>query len=159
MHKNRAKLLSNGSLILHDNARPYVANVVTEKLLEYGWKVLPHPPYRPDLSPPDFDLFPKLKKPMRGCRYSSLQELSAASTQVIRQMNKDYVLDGTVKLPNRWDSVIEKHGDYIEGLLSAIRKKMHFNSVHYFLNNSRSSKQSFTILQNIGRRKVDHVIR
>ena len=30
------------------------------------WKVLPHAPCSPDMSPPDFDLFPKLKGPMRG---------------------------------------------------------------------------------------------
>ena len=68
------------------------------------------------MSPPDFDLFPKLKKPMRGRRFSSLEELSTAGTRAVRQMNRDCVLDGIVKLPKRWDSVIEKHGDYIEAM-------------------------------------------
>lgn len=116
MHKTRPQLLEAGPLILHDNARPHIANVVSEKLREYGWEVLPHAPYSPDMSPPDFDLFPKLKQPMRGRRFPSLEELSAAVTRAIRQMNRDGVLDGIVKLPRRWDSVIEKQGDYIEGL-------------------------------------------
>ena len=77
--------------------------------------MLPHPPYSPDMSPPDFDLFPKLKQPMRGHRYSSLEELSAAVTQAVRQMNKDGLLDGIAKLSKRW-KVIENQGDYIEGL-------------------------------------------
>ena len=51
--------------ILHDNARPHIADVVT-KNFNYGWEVLPQPPYSPDMSPLDFDLFPKLKEPMRG---------------------------------------------------------------------------------------------
>jgi hypothetical protein len=53
---------------------------------------------------------------MCGHCFPSLEELSAAVTQAIRQINKDSVLDGTVKLPTRWDLVIEKEGDYIEGL-------------------------------------------
>ena len=32
-------------------------------------------------------------------------------------MNKNGVLDGITMLPKRWDSVIEKQGDFIEGLL------------------------------------------
>ena len=32
-----------------------------QKLGDYGWEVLPHAPYSPDTSPPDLDLFPKLK--------------------------------------------------------------------------------------------------
>jgi hypothetical protein len=55
---------------------------------------------------------------MRGRRFPPQEELSAAVTRAIRQINKDGVLDGIVKLPTRWDSVIEKQGDYtrIEGL-------------------------------------------
>jgi hypothetical protein len=49
-------------------ARPHIGNVVTEKMRQYGWDVLPHAPYSPDMSPPDFNLFPKLKQPMRGRR-------------------------------------------------------------------------------------------
>lgn len=116
MHKTRPQLLEAGPLILHDNARPHIGNVVHEKLRKYGWEVLPHPPYSPDMSPPDFDLFPKLKKPFRGRRFASLEELSAAVTRAVRQLNTNGVLDGIQKLPGRWDSVIAKQGDYIEGL-------------------------------------------
>ena len=67
--------------------------------------VLPHAPYSPDMSPPDFDLFPKLKEPMRGRLFSSLKELFTDSTRAIRYMNKSGVLDGIIILPKRWDSV------------------------------------------------------
>ena len=52
---------------------------------------------------------------MRG-RFSSLKELSTDSTRAIRHTNKSGVLDGIIMLPKSWDSVIEKQGDYIEGL-------------------------------------------
>ena len=45
-----------------------------------------------------------------------LEELSTDINQAIRHMNKSGVLDGIIMLPKRWDPVIEKQGDYIEGL-------------------------------------------
>jgi len=60
MHANRLNLLENGVLILHDNSRPYIGKVVRELLDRYSWEVLPHLSYSPYMSPPDFDLFPKL---------------------------------------------------------------------------------------------------
>ena len=105
-----------GTLILTDKARLHTADVVTKKFRDYGWEVSPHAPYSPDMGPPGFDLFPKLKEPMRGRRFSSLEELSTDGTRAIRHMNKSGVLYGKIMLPKRWDSVIEEQGDCIEGL-------------------------------------------
>ena len=60
-HNNQPQMLVAWPLILHDNARSHIADVVTKKT-----------PYSPDMSPPDFDLFSNLKEPMRGRRFSSL---------------------------------------------------------------------------------------
>jgi hypothetical protein len=68
------------------------------------------------MSPPDFDLFPKLKKPLRGKRFSSIIEVSNVVTRVIRHINKEGVLTGIQDLPKRWTAVMKHHGDYIEGL-------------------------------------------
>ena len=89
---------------------------MTDLLSKYEWGLLPHAPYSPDMSPPDFDLFPKLKEPMRGHSFSSLEEVSAAVTRAIRGLNKSGTLIGIENLPKRWDVVIEKQRDYIEGL-------------------------------------------
>jgi hypothetical protein len=75
-----------------------------------------HAPSSPDVSPPDFDLFPKLKQPMHGQRFSSLEETSAAVTRAIRTLNKSGTLDGIAYLPKHWDVVIANQGDYTEGL-------------------------------------------
>jgi len=116
MHANRPDLLENGVLILHDNARPHLGKDVRELLDGYRWEVLPHPPYSPDMSPPDFDLFPKLKIKMRGVRFSTLEDLSASVARRVRRLNCSRDLTGIMDLPKRWDAVIWQKGDYTEGL-------------------------------------------
>ncbi|VVC29804.1 Transposase, type 1 [Cinara cedri] len=64
--KLRPGMLQNGVSILHDNARPHIGAPVIALLEKYGWERLKHPPYSPDLSPPDFDLFPKLRNHLEG---------------------------------------------------------------------------------------------
>jgi len=58
MHVNRPDLFENGVLILRDDAWPHLGKDVRELLDGNSWEVLPHPSYSPDMSPPDFDLFP-----------------------------------------------------------------------------------------------------
>jgi hypothetical protein len=53
---------------------------------------------------------------MRGHSFLSLEEVSAAVTRAMRELNKSGSLNGIVNLPKSWDAVIEKQGDYIEGL-------------------------------------------
>jgi transposase len=77
MHANKPDLPENGVLILHDNARPHLGKDVRELLDGYSWEVPPLPSYSPDMSPPDFDLFPKLKINTRGVRFSALEDVSA----------------------------------------------------------------------------------
>ena len=74
MHKNRHEFLVVGPLILHDNARPHIADVVTRKLRDYGWNVLPYVPYSPDMSPPDFDLFPNVESQSLRSRETILKD-------------------------------------------------------------------------------------
>jgi transposase len=102
--------------VRHDNARPHASGAVSEILEKYEWQVLPHPPYSPDMSPSDFDLFPKFKKALRGKRFRSIEEVSNEVTRVIRCINNEGVLTGIQDLPKRWIAVIKHNGDYIEGL-------------------------------------------
>jgi hypothetical protein len=57
--------------------------------------MLSHPPY----NPPDFDLFPKLKKPLRGKCFRSIEEVSNEVTRVIRRINNEGVLTGMQDSP------------------------------------------------------------
>jgi histone-lysine N-methyltransferase SETMAR len=85
-------------------------------LEKYGWKVLPHPPYSPDMSPSDYDLFSKLKKLLHGKRFISTEEVSNEVTREIRRINNEDILTGIQDLPKRWTTVIKHNGDYIKDL-------------------------------------------
>ncbi|KAJ4426651.1 hypothetical protein ANN_26449 [Periplaneta americana] len=64
--------------------------------------------------PCDCDLFAKLKEPLRGTRYNTRDELIRALGRSIRNINKYGRADGVRRLPNIWQKVINKGGDYIE---------------------------------------------
>ena len=68
------------------------------------------------ISPPDFDLFPKLKEPHRGIRFRNLDELHDAMNAEVRRINKNCLATGIRALPRRWECVIEFKGDYFEGM-------------------------------------------
>jgi hypothetical protein len=89
---------------------------VADLLSKYKWEMLPDAPYSPDMSPPDFDLFHKLKEPMHGHRFPTLEEISAAVTRDFRGLNKSGTLNEKPNQTKRWVAVIEKQGDNIEGL-------------------------------------------
>jgi len=96
--------------------RPHASGAVSEILEKYGWQVLPHPPHSPAMSPPALDLFPKLKKPLRGKRFRRTEEVSNEVTRVIRRINNEGILTGIHDLPKHWTAAIKHNGDYIEGL-------------------------------------------
>jgi len=98
------------------NARPHASGTVSEILEKCGWQMLSHPPYSPDTGPTAFDLLPKLKKPLCGKRFRSIEEVSNEVTRVIRRIKNEGVLTGMQDLPKRWTAVIKHNGDYIEGL-------------------------------------------
>ena len=96
-------------IILHDNARPHVANKTVNKLRKFHWEFLEHPPYNPDLVPSDFHLFSPL-----GKRFTCDDEVKAAVQQWFRSQKADFCRSGIAKLVLRWDKCLNRHGDYVE---------------------------------------------
>ncbi len=105
--------------MLHDECAPPIAQPVIDLFVNYIWETLRYLAYSPDFSLPDFVLFPKLKEPLRGTCFGSLNELPLAVTREIRYLNKKQLLNGIQKLPDRWQMCIEcidQGRDYTEGL-------------------------------------------
>ena len=55
-----------GGLVLARQCPAYRALGTQKKLVYLGFQCLDHPPYSPDLAPPDYHLFPGLKKQLKG---------------------------------------------------------------------------------------------
>ena len=64
-------------------------------------RTLSHPPYSPDPSPCDYDLFPRLKENMRGVSFEDLEELEDAVAGQVRMYERGCLATGIQKLP-RW---------------------------------------------------------
>ena len=78
----KASTLQIGSV-----AFPPVHNsiLVTDYLSKMAIKTVSQPPFRPDLAPCDFWLFPKL----RGYRYETIEEMKEAATNVIDTLSQE----------------------------------------------------------------------
>ncbi|KAG5343399.1 SETMR methyltransferase, partial [Acromyrmex heyeri] len=82
----------------------------------YRWyKMLAAPPYSPDLAPCDFFLFPKLKRPMKGRRYATIEEIKTASKEELNKITKNDFLKCFEDWKKRWHKCIISDGDYFEG--------------------------------------------
>jgi histone-lysine N-methyltransferase SETMAR len=106
--------VTKGVLFLHDNAPPHRA-LPTEKQLAYlGFQSLDHPPFSPDLAPPDYHLYPGLKKKFKGRHFTSDAEVIAAVETWLDGQSSEFFLSGLQKLEQRAKKCIELRGEYVE---------------------------------------------
>ena len=83
--RKRPALFKSGQWHFHlDNASVHNSIIVTDYLTKMGIKIVPHPPYSPDLAPGDFWLFPKL----RGCRYETFEEIKRLWRRSLTRLHK-----------------------------------------------------------------------
>ena len=66
--------------LLHDNAPTHKAASVCKFLTPKNGKNLYHPPYCPDLSLPEYFLFPKLKMKLKGLHFADVAQIQEAVT-------------------------------------------------------------------------------
>ena len=96
----------------HDNARPHVARQVKQLLTTFGWMVLPHPPYSPDLAPSDYWLFGDPTRALEGRAFNNRGMIEAALKQYFFSRPDGFYKDGIHKLPERWRHVVDNDGAY-----------------------------------------------
>ena len=70
--RKRPALFKSGQWHFHQDDTPVHHSIlVADYLSKIGIKTVPQPPYRPDIAPCDFWLFPKL----RGCGYETIENM------------------------------------------------------------------------------------
>ena len=72
------------------------------------------PPYSPDLSLPDYFLFPKLKMKLKGLHFADVAEIKEAITDELKEVQKEEFSAAFQKLYDRAKSCIYANRAYFE---------------------------------------------
>ena len=113
-HMCPALVNRKGPILLHDNARPHVAQPTLQKLNVLGYETLPHPPYSPDLSPTDYHFFKHLENFLREKCFKNQGDAENAFTEFIASRSPDFYATGINKLLSRWQKCVESNGCYFD---------------------------------------------
>ena len=82
-------LLSRFFFLFHDNGPAHKAHNFCQFLTPKNVTPLYHPPCSPDLSPPDYFLFPKLKKKLNGLNLADAAEIQEAAADELKEVQKE----------------------------------------------------------------------
>ncbi|KAJ4448075.1 hypothetical protein ANN_10087 [Periplaneta americana] len=94
----------------YDNAGAHTAQPVAVLYCRWGWEVLFYPPDSPDLSSCDYDLITKMKEPLRDFRFRTVPDILQAVGRSIRNINRTGAPTGILRLPHRWQRVVDNAG-------------------------------------------------
>ncbi|GFU10977.1 histone-lysine N-methyltransferase SETMAR [Trichonephila clavipes] len=75
-------------MLHHDGAPVHTTNLLQQFLTKHGTVQVAHPPYSPDMSPPDFFIFPKIKNTLRGHRFQDIATIKQNLTQQLQAIPK-----------------------------------------------------------------------
>ena len=101
-------------LLQHDNAKPHTSAETSAAIRRFGFTVIDHSSYSPDLAPSDFHLFPKLKEHLRCVHFATDEEVQAEVRLWFSQQIPNFYSDGIHKLVSRWEKCVRRQGDYVE---------------------------------------------
>ncbi|GFX24036.1 histone-lysine N-methyltransferase SETMAR [Trichonephila clavipes] len=73
-----------------------------------------HPPYSPDLNPPEFFLFPRLKLALKGKRFNDIPDIQRNVTRLLNSIPKEGFLQSFQNMYSRSQWCIFIGGDYFE---------------------------------------------
>ncbi|GFW60081.1 histone-lysine N-methyltransferase SETMAR [Trichonephila clavipes] len=112
--QKRPELANRSGVLFHqDNARPQTSVVTHQNLLELGWEVLMHPPYIPDLALSDYHLFLALQNFLSGKKLGSREVWENRLLDVFAKKCQDFYARGIMKLPLKWQQIIQQSGAYL----------------------------------------------
>jgi hypothetical protein len=109
-----AAFCSSDFFLLHDNAPAHKAASVCQFFTPKNFTTLYHPSYSPDLSPPEYFLFPKLKMKLKGLHCGDVTKIQEALTVELKKVEKEEFSAAFQKLYNRTKACICANGAYYE---------------------------------------------
>jgi hypothetical protein len=96
------------------NAPAHTAFIVTNYLTKAGIPTISQPPYSPDLAPPDFFLFPRLKGPLKGHHFETVENIQAACTAELKSIPEEAYSEAYNAWKKRWRRCVDAGGAYFE---------------------------------------------
>lgn len=109
--------LRTGRILLHhDNASSHTAALTRKFIDENRLKIVPHPPYSPDLALLDFWVFPKLSERMAGCNFSREQDLARRINSELKAIPPSEYQEAYQSWIHRHQKCVANGGGYVEGL-------------------------------------------
>jgi hypothetical protein len=109
-----APFIGNNSILMHDNARPHIAQIVNEYLDTVEIHHMIGPPRSPDLNPIEhvWDMVGRRVK-VRTPAPANLRDLSAAVIQEWQEIDQAVIQDLFEGMPRRMEAVIQARGGNI----------------------------------------------
>ena len=101
-------------IVQHDNARRHVAKPVKTYLETLKWKVLPHPPYSPDIVPSDYYLFRSQQHGLADQQFRLYEDIEKCLDSWIASKDEHFYHNGIRALPESWAKVVANDGQYFE---------------------------------------------
>ena len=120
-----AAFCSRDFFLLHDNAPTHIAASVCQFLTPKNVTTLYHAPNFPDLSPPDYFVFPKLKMKLKGLHFVDVVEIQEAVTDELKKVQKRGIFGSfseIVYMPV--ELILNKKGMYLPHMSSTFLKKI-----------------------------------
>ena len=84
-----------------------------QKLLQFGWEVLIRLLCSPDIAPTVFYTFQSFQNSLNGKNFNSLEDCKRHLEWFFAQKDKKFWEDGIMRLPERWEKVMEQNGEYV----------------------------------------------
>ncbi|XP_055943484.1 histone-lysine N-methyltransferase SETMAR-like [Argiope bruennichi] len=101
--------LSKGVVLLHDKAS------TTQCLFRsFEWEVWQQPPFNPDMTPSDFNVFGKLKNHLGGSLFSNEDQIQTAFLSWLQDQRAIFYSQGIERLVLSSDKCLQRLGDYVE---------------------------------------------
>jgi transposase len=108
-------MLTQGLVLLHDNARLHTAAQTEALIMSFGWEQFDHPPppNSPDLAPSHFHLFLHLKKFLAGQHFLNDDDVKEAMKKWLSSQAATFYEEGIQKLVPCCDKCLNNGGNYV----------------------------------------------
>jgi hypothetical protein len=100
--------------LLHDKAPAHSAAIIRQFRTKKQVATFNHPPYSPDLSPPDSFRFPKVKLQLKGARFDKTEGIQKAVADRLNKISAEDFSNAMKKKETGANLCVTSNGAYFE---------------------------------------------